>query len=141
MGQELGCAGEVSPKETWERLRQEPSALLVDVRTHAEWVYVGVPDLGGVGRRLATVSWQLYPSMSRNPGFESQLRAAGARPDDALFLICRSGVRSLAAARHLTAAGWRQCFNVRDGFEGQLDGAKRRGVGGWKAAGLPWLQG
>lgn len=139
MSDAVSYAGDLAPEEVWERLKDGRGAL-VDVRTHAEWVYVGVPDLSAIGRQLATVSWQIYPSMVRNPGFEQQLEAAGIAPGQPLYLLCRSGVRSKAAAQHLTALGWPTCYNVSNGFEGQLDAGKHRGIGGWKAAGLPWVQ-
>ena len=71
-----------------------------------------------------------------------ELRALGVQFDDDLFFICRSGSRSLAAAKAMAAAGYRACHNVAGGFEGPLDDDSHRGsVGGWKAAGLPWIQG
>jgi rhodanese-related sulfurtransferase len=71
-----------------------------------------------------------------------ELRALGMQFDDDLFFICRSGSRSLAAAKAMATAGYRACHNVAGGFEGPLDDERPRGsVGGWKAAGLPWLQG
>lgn len=133
-------AGDLQPREAWERLRADPRAALVDVRTHPEWVFVGLPDLSSLGRTPVTVSWQSYPTMQRNPDFAAQVAAAGLTPDRPLFLLCRSGVRSRAAAEHLTALGFAECWNVADGFEGQIDTAKHRGVGGWRAAGLPWAQ-
>ncbi len=134
-------AGDLTPAEVWDRLNRDAMAAVVDVRTHAEWVFVGLPDLSAPGRPLVKASWQLYPSMARNPGFLGELAAAGITPEHTLLLLCRSGVRSRAAAQFLTAQGFATCYNIIDGFEGQLDTAKRRGVGGWKAAGLPWVQG
>lgn len=133
-------AGEIAPAEAWRMLTADADAVLVDVRTQPEWRYVGAPDLSALGGRLITVCWQVYPAMVRNPAFAAQLEAAGAGPGATVLLICRSGVRSRAAARFLTVLGWRACFNVSDGFEGQLDGNRRRGNGGWRAAGLPWVQ-
>lgn len=135
-----GYAGDLAPEQVWERLGSDPRAVLIDVRSHPEWVFVGVPDLSALGCQLVTVSWQLYPSMQRNPAFADQVRAAGVEPSQPVYLLCRSGVRSKAAAQHLTALGFAECYNVRDGFEGQIDAAKRRGVGGWRSAGLPWVQ-
>lgn len=135
-----GYAGDLQPVDVWERLNRDPRAAMIDVRTHPEWVFVGVPDLSGIGRTLVTVSWQSYPTMERNPDFAAQVRAAGITPDQPLFLLCRSGVRSRAAAQHLTELGFAECWNIVDGFEGQIDPTRHRGVGGWRAAGLPWLQ-
>ena len=140
-----GYAGDASPEEAWEVLSSEPSAALIDVRTAAEWTFVGVPDLSGIDAPLLRVEWQSYPSMQVDPAFserlEEALAAAGSRPDSALFFLCRSGGRSAAAARAMTAAGYARCFNIAGGFEGMRDDAGHRGtVEGWKAANLPWVQ-
>jgi rhodanese-related sulfurtransferase len=140
-----GYAGDASPEEAWEVLSSEPGAALIDVRTTAEWTFVGVPDLSGIAAPLVRAEWQTYPSMQVDPEFTSRLEealaAAGSRPDSALFFLCRSGARSAAAARAMTAAGYSRCFNVAGGFEGMRDDAGHRGtVEGWKAANLPWVQ-
>lgn len=133
-------AGDVTPAEAWAILCEDPRAVLVDVRTHPEWVFVGLPDLSAMGRRVVTVAWQHYPQMARNPVFLDELTAAGVSADTPVVLLCRSGVRSKAAAEYLTQSGFGACYNVSGGFEGQLDPVKHRGVGGWRAAGLPWVQ-
>ncbi|MGH6867116.1 MAG: rhodanese-like domain-containing protein [Methyloceanibacter sp.] len=130
----------------WDGLASKPRSQLVDVRTRAEWTYVGIPDLGPLGRRPVLVEWQTFPDQSLDPRFverlAGELKALGVQPDDDLFFICRSGSRSLAAARAMAAAGYRACHNVSEGFEGPLDDQRHRGsVMGWKAAGLPWQQG
>ena len=131
----------VPPTQTWEALRGESQAHLVDVRTDAEWNFVGVPDLTAAGKRTALIPWQVYPAMQRNAAFEAQLRQAGFTADDHLYFICRSGVRSLAAAEAARAAGFPNVYNVADGFEGPPDGDGHRGeTAGWKADGLPWRQ-
>ncbi|MEW5728479.1 MAG: rhodanese-like domain-containing protein, partial [Pseudomonadota bacterium] len=96
-------AGEITPTEAWARLCQDSRARLVDVRTQAEWVYVGLPDLAAIEKQPLLVSWQLFPTMARNEAFAEQLAAQGVRPDDPLLFICRSGVRSKAAAELMTA--------------------------------------
>ena len=132
---------DVPPSLVWERLRDDPGAMLVDVRTDAEWNFVGLPDLSELGRQPALIPWQLYPSMQINAGFADMLRRAGARPETPLYFICRSGARSLAAAQTAQAAGYGKSFNVADGFEGPPDASGHRGtVAGWKAEGLPWRQ-
>lgn len=135
-----GYAGDLSPQQAWELLAQDPRAVLIDVRTHPEWVYVGLPDVTALGRKLVTVSWLHYPMMMRNGTFLEDLRDAGVPPDATVIIICRSGVRSKSAAQYLTGNGFATCYNIADGFEGQLDAAKHRGVGGWRALGLPWRQ-
>ena len=81
-------------------------AQMVDVRTDAEWAYVGFPDLAPVGKRIANISWQVYPAMQVNAGFVDALRTAGFTPEHKLFFLCRSGVRSLHAAEAASAAGF-----------------------------------
>ena len=115
--------------------------MLIDVRTAAEWSYVGLPDLAPIGKRVVLASWQDFPSGALNAGFVDELRAAGVEPGNDLYFICRSGSRSLAAARAAIAAGFERASNVADGFEGPRDDGHHRGtVSGWKAAGLPWRQ-
>jgi rhodanese-related sulfurtransferase len=138
-------AGDVSPAEAWAALQTDPSATLVDVRTVAEWSFVGVPNLGPLGKRPLFQEWQSYPSMQVDPAFADRvaeaLDAAGAGADAAIFFLCRSGARSQAAAAALTARGYARCFNIAGGFEGPLDSARHRGgSAGWKAEGLPWMQ-
>ncbi|MDO8608532.1 MAG: rhodanese-like domain-containing protein [Phaeospirillum sp.] len=138
----LAYAGEVTPTQAWLRLSQESNAKLVDVRTQAEWSFVGVPDLSSLDKQVLLVSWQVFPTMTRNDAFSSQLETHGIRKDDVLLLLCRSGVRSKAAAEHLTALGYQACWNITDGFEGPHDASKHRGgQAGWKASDLPWAQG
>jgi rhodanese-related sulfurtransferase len=140
-----GYKADVPASEVWRHLSADMDALLVDVRSQAEWTFVGVPDLSPVGKETLLLEWQRYPGMVRNTDFVSQLRGAlggrGAGPDTALYFLCRSGGRSAAAAAAMAAAGYHNCFNVADGFEGRLDGTRHRGgTEGWKAAGLPWVQ-
>lgn len=138
---------EMPPRAAFEQLRADPDSVLVDVRTGAEWAYVGRPDLSELGRRLITVEWVTFPSMQPNRAFLPQLvEACGGDLPERLIFICRSGARSLAAARFvadaLGSAGRPiQCTNVAEGFEGDLDRDGHRGrVNGWKVAGLPWRQ-
>jgi rhodanese-related sulfurtransferase len=141
----MGYAGDIEPKEAWALLQSDPKAQLVDVRTAAEWTFVGVPNLGQVGRKAILVEWQVYPSMGRNASFEDgvaeRLQAAGATATTSVLFLCRSGARSQAAARAMTAKGFTKCFNVAGGFEGDVDADRHRGsTNGWKASGLPWAQ-
>ena len=136
-----GYAGDVAPTTAWKILSEHKDAILIDVRTRAEWNYVGLPDLETLAKKPALLEWQVFPSMQPNSEFVAAL--AGALPDKEtpLLFLCRSGARSAAAAKAMTAAGYSTCFNVADGFEGPLDAqAKRGAAGGWKAAGLPWRQ-
>jgi len=140
-----GYAGDVAPRETWNELVRHPAAQLVDVRTVAEWNFVGVPNLAPLGRKTVFCEWQHFPS-APNPEFVQEvvegLKQTGYRPGAPLFFLCRSGARSRAAAIAMTEAGYCPCFNVAEGFEGGLDSERHRGQQeGWKAAGLPWVQG
>lgn len=143
--QEAGYAGDVTPQDSLNALTQDVAAQLVDVRTTAEWAYIGAPDLKSVGREPIRIEWQVFPAMGVNPDFVSTLAAKlaerGAPKDAPLYFICRSGIRSKAAAIAMTAAGHSRCFNVSGGFEGPHDEQGHRGTkAGWKAAGLPWVQ-
>jgi rhodanese-related sulfurtransferase len=131
----------VAPTVTWEALQADANAQLVDVRTDAEWNFVGVPELGAAGKQAILIPWQVYPTMQRNPGFEDNLQQAGLTAEHRIYFICRSGARSMAAAQAAQAAGFPHVFNVADGFEGPPDvQGHRGGTAGWKAEGLPWRQ-
>ena len=131
----------VAPKQTWEALDSNPEAHLVDVRTDAEWNFVGVPDLNETGKKALLIPWQLYPTMQRNGSFEDNLKDAGLTAENHIYFMCRSGARSMAAALAAKAAGFPHVYNVADGFEGPPDVRGHRGVtAGWKASGLPWRQ-
>ena len=136
-----GYAGEVTSRAAWDILAEDGSARLVDVRTDAEWAFVGLPDLASLGKDLVSMPWQIYPAMAGNAEFIDQVTAAGVGRDHTVLLICRSGARSRMAAIALTQEGFARCLNVSDGFEGPLDeGGHRGSVEGWKAARLPWRQ-
>ncbi len=131
----------VPPAQVWEALQSDPQSILVDVRTDAEWNFVGLSDLSAIGKDVVLLPWQLYPSMQVNPHFARQLREAGATEHQRLYFICRSGVRSLAAAQAAQQAGFPHVFNVADGFEGPINANGHRGMtAGWKADDLPWRQ-
>lgn len=138
-------AGDVSVDEAWRVLQQDEKSILIDVRTKAEWAFVGLPDISAAGKELVRVEWQTYPSMELNANFLESVRQIveerGALANTNLFVICRSGARSTAAAIALSEAGFQVAHNVVGGFEGDLDDDRRRGrSNGWKASGLPWSQ-
>jgi len=138
-------AGDIGIAEAWDMLSAAPKAQLVDVRTMAEWNFVGLPDIENLGRRVHCIEWQMFPTMQPNPDFVAAasraVTAAGATNDTPVLFICRSGARSRSAAIAMTRAGFTKSFNVAGGFEGDLDGEQHRGMtNGWKAAGLPWIQ-
>lgn len=140
-----GYAGDVEPKAAWALLTEDDSAQMVDVRTAAEWMFVGIPDLSGLGRELWRVEWQSYPGMGLNPNFVAEIGSAveriGGDCSTPLLFLCRTGGRSQAAATAMTQAGFSRAYNIAQGFEGDLDEARHRGSrSGWKASGLPWQQ-
>lgn len=136
-----GYAGDVTPEQAWKILEQATGAVLVDVRTQPEWVFVGVPDLGKLGKKTVFVPWQVFPTMQPNPEFTRQVKAAGAAEGAPVLFLCRSGARSRAAAQAMTAQGFSRAFNVAGGFEGAHDDKRHRGTReGWKVSGLPWIQ-
>jgi rhodanese-related sulfurtransferase len=130
----------VTPPTAFGILESDPDAVLIDVRSKVEFDYVGHP------RGALHVMWKDYPDWRENPQFVAQVRAAlaahgGDRADRPLLAICRSGARSLAAAKALAAAGYTKLYNVEEGFEGDKDAAGHRcTVGGWRFHGLPWDQ-
>ena len=133
---------DVPPQEVWQALKSDPKAKLVDVRTTAEWNFVGVPDLKELGKAPVKIEWQVYPSMSVNSDFLHKMKLEEVQPGDKVYFLCRSGVRSLAAAKLAKENGYGQVFNITDGFEGPKDADGHRGtVAGWKQSGLPWSQG
>lgn len=139
-GGDESYGGEVMPREAWDCLASH-GGLLVDVRTPPEWLFVGLPHLRDMPGKLVTLAWKHYPTFAVNDQFAPQLLAAGATPATPLFFLCRSGGRSLDAARAMHALGYRYCFNVSGGFEGEPDAQGHRGSAeGWKASGLPWRQ-
>ncbi len=141
----MSYTGDVSVEDAWEALAEKKTAVLVDVRTRAEWAYVGICDLSALGKSPLLASWQEFPHMAVNPDFVRMIdQMTGEQnipKDSSLYFLCRSGVRSRSAAAAMINAGYSRCFNVLAGFEGDLDQTGRRGNNnGWKAAGLPWRQ-
>ncbi len=131
----LPYEGALLPAEAHLILQEAPAAKLVDVRTRAEWEWVGfIP--GSV-----QIEWQTYPGGQPNAHFIDALKQQVDKESLVMFL-CRSGVRSHAAAAAATQAGYLDCYNVLQGFEGDKDANGHRNTsGGWRAAGLPWKQG
>jgi rhodanese-related sulfurtransferase len=138
---------ECGPDAAWSDLSANKSSLLVDVRTRPEWSFVGVPDLQTADAGMMLSEWRQFPGMGINLDFATTLLAdLGQEIPAKIFFICRSGARSLEAARAvaevLNARGQSvECINVAEGFEGDIDQDGHRGRrNGWKARGLPWRQ-
>ncbi len=132
----------ISPQQAWELVQENPTALLVDVRSAMEYLFVG----HAAGAVL--IPWIDEPSWVVNPNFVTEVRKlvlggvsrepGGCAP---VVLICRSGKRSLEAGRLLVRNGFTDVYNVAEGFEGDLDEHHHRGTrGGWRFHGLPWEQ-
>lgn len=128
---------DISLTEAWDLLTTDQRAVLIDVRTTAEWAFVGLPDLSSIGRELRTVEWSSFPNGALNPNFLAEA-TAGLDRDQPVLLLCRSGARSAAATAALAADGFTLARNVVAGFEGDLDADGHR-HGGWKDR-LPWRQ-
>jgi len=134
---------EVNPAAAWAMLQADPGTVLLDVRSRMEYEYVGRPPMA------VHVAWQEPPDWKADPDFVQKVRArlGELRGTDAgveaipVLAMCRSGQRSMAAARALEAAGFRKVVNIAEGFEGQRDADGHRGtVNGWRYHGLPWVQ-
>jgi rhodanese-related sulfurtransferase len=135
--------GSLTPKQAWETFQQDHRALLVDIRSTMEYLFVGHPQ-GAVH-----VAWIDEPEWTVNPHFVTEIRklllggvvcdaVEGCAP---IILICRSGKRSLEAGRELIRAGLRNVYHIDEGFEGELDEKHHRGtLGGWRYHNLPWEQ-
>ncbi len=139
--------GDVNPDDAWRILEDDPNALLVDVRTRAEWGFVGMPDLRSLGSTSVMVEWARFPDMAVTPHFASAAKKQlDGRNASTLLFLCRSGVRSKLAAeavmRYFRQFGDEvECLNIAEGFEGDMDENGHRGnVNGWKARGLAWRQ-
>lgn len=144
MTESSGVTG-ISPQEAWELLQANPRAVLVDVRSNMEYLFVGHP-VGAVH-----IPWIDEPDWQINPHFVTQIRklllggVCGAEGGDTncapVVLICRSGKRSLEAGRLLAKNGFTAVYNITEGFEGDLDAQHHRSsLGGWRFRGLPWEQ-
>lgn len=134
-------AGDIEPLEAWNILKEDAKSVLVDCRTDAEFVFVGLCDLTTLGKQPATIPWKNFPDMDLNLDFINQVKSAQPDSSSPVLFICRSGQRSRDAAIALTAAGFSKCYNIAGGFAGDCDQAKHRGtVNGWKCADLPWVQ-
>ena len=124
-----------SPQDAHAQLRADTNAKLIDVRDPVEYVFVGHP-VGAVN-----VPWKFLPDMRVNDAFVEQVRRVAPDPETPLYLLCRSGQRSLAAAQALAAEGYTHLVNIEEGFEGPIDADQHRGtLGGWQFHGLPWVQ-
>lgn len=136
-------AGDVSCQEAWEVLANDAAAILVDVRTQVEWQLIGKPDLSSIGKEPVYIQWVTVQGVNAN--FIEELKIAlverGATQETPIFFLCQSGGRSKMSAMQSTELGYKACYNIAEGFEGDLDEHQHRNsISGWKVAGLPWRQ-
>ena len=132
----------LSPKQAWQLVQNEPKALLVDVRSQMEFLFIGHP-VGAIH-----IAWIDEPDWNINPHFTAEVRKLVLGGLDhksghnvPVLLICRSGKRSLEAGEQLLKDGFHQVYNIEDGFEGELDDTHHRStLAGWRFEGLPWEQ-
>lgn len=133
----------LSPKQAYETLQDNPRAVLIDIRSNMEYLFVGHP------KGAVHIPWIDEPDWEINPHFVRQIRElmlGGIICDDdsgcaPIILICRSGKRSVEAGNVLVEAGFKDVYNVLEGFEGELDEQHHRSsLGGWRFAQLPWEQ-
>jgi rhodanese-related sulfurtransferase len=125
----------LDPQQCWDLLQANPDAVMVDVRTKMEHLFVGHPP------KAIHIPWKEAPEWQLNPHFIAEVKKHVPDRDAPVLLLCRSGQRSLDAAKALEEAGYQLLINIVDGFEGPLDGQKHRGkLGGWRFLSLPWEQ-
>ena len=126
---------ELNPLQAWDFMQKNPEGVLVDVRSRIEYSHVGHPA-GAIN-----IIWKEAPDWQINTTFVEEVKKAVADTQTPLLLLCRSGQRSMDAAKELEKAGFQQLINIEEGFEGALDEHKHRGkLGGWRFHGLPWEQ-
>ena len=127
--------------EAWEILSANIKAHLIDVRTDAELDYVGYPIIDSIKKEVIFLPWMHYPAYDLNTDFTTELVKIIPAIEDILIFICKAGGRSKQAAQCMNKIGYKNCFNIIDGFEGSMDSQKQRGkVSGWKFLNLPWEQ-
>lgn len=125
----------LDPIQAWDLLQNHPGAVLIDVRTAIEHGFVGHPP------KAIHVAWKEFPGMQLNTQFVEQVQQHAPNKTQPVLLLCRTGVRSVEAAKALEAAGYQHLVNIVQGFEGVLDENKHRGnIDGWRFHGLPWQQ-
>jgi rhodanese-related sulfurtransferase len=125
----------LTPQQSWDLLQQNTRAVLIDVRSKVEHIFVGHP-LGAIH-----IAWKEAPDWQVNPLFLREVEKRVTDKNTPILLLCRSGQRSLDAAKALETIGYQKLINIVDGFEGPLDADNHRGnLGGWRFNNLPWTQ-
>ncbi len=131
--------GDITPDEAWSLLSEDEKAVLVDVRTFAEWKCVGTTNLSSLNKDEILIEWVNFPDGAPNANFVGELEAAISDKETPIYFLCRTGVRSIGAAIAATKAGYKNSYNILEGFEGGPDEDGHRGrTSGWQGRGLPW---
>lgn len=131
---------QISPQNAFELLKNQKNSVLIDVRTSEELNFVGIVDASSFENRMIFLPWQTLPQMQQNQSFVSDLLVKVNKDSEVLFL-CRTGGRSNQSANLASSLGFSKCYNIINGFEGDLDSKNHRGrTNGWKASNLPWEQ-
>lgn len=134
-----GYKGDINPEEALKLMQDDDNAVLVDVRTIAEWKLVGIVDMSPLANRDIYIEWVDFPGRVFNDNFITDLNAAVSHHQTPIYFLCRTGVRSAAAAKLATLDGYENCYNVIEGFEGAKDDKGHRGkTTGWQGRDLPW---
>ena len=133
-------AGDVTPAAAFAALAEDEESALVDCRTQPEWHFVGTPDLTPLAKSPLLLEWLDYPDGKVDAEFVDRLIEKGVPRHAPVFFLCRSGVRSIAAAEAATRADYESAYNILEGFEGPIGPEGARNISGWKVAGLPWRQ-
>ena len=127
--------------EAWRKLKESSGSYLIDTRTKEEIVFIGYPNLEKLDSHYLAIELAFYPNMKINDRFIDVLNNTIENKENEIFFICRSGARSAMAAELAVNAGYKNCYNVVDGFEGELDSySQRNNIAGWKFNKLPWKQ-
>ncbi len=132
---------QVESKLAFNIITTEQNSFLVDVRTQEEFSFVGVVDDSVFKNKSILLPWLIYPNMDENPEFANNISDSIADKEAKIFFLCRTGARSNSAAQFCKNIGYQNCYNIANGFEGDLNNNRQRGlVNGWKAANLGWKQ-
>ena len=138
---------QINPNNAWKDLRENPNSILVDVRTTIEHKFVGVVNDSKLENKMILLEWLIFPLMEENNEFQNQIEESLNSifkeniKETKLYFLCKTGVRSNMAAQFMSNLGYKNCYNIINGFEGDYNEKQQRGfVNGWKANNLPWIQ-
>ncbi len=138
---------QINPRDAFEFLSQDKNSILVDVRTFEEINFVGTVDIEKIDKRFLFLPWKIFPEMALNKDFEANIfnafkdKESEAKESIKLIFMCRSGARSEDAAKFCLSLGFKNCYNIIGGFEGELNAeGKRSKINGWKFDNMPWKQ-